>query len=129
VFVTDPEPLGIWHMDTDRPRISNAADWRYSLAWIEANRGLVTPRAYGSFLMIWVSSTAARGRCWKALWLLPREAFANGKPRSVDFLAHFLIWFVPRKIRSRTSVFLDAIKRRTARKPDAPNRPSPKTIA
>jgi hypothetical protein len=129
MFVADPEPLAIWHIETNRPRISNTSDWRYSLGWIEANRGLVTPRAYASFLMIWASSTAARGKSWKAFWLLPWEAFANGKPRPVDFLAHFLIWLVPRKIRSKISVFLDAIQRKTARKPVAPNRPSPKTIA
>jgi glycosyltransferase involved in cell wall biosynthesis len=129
VFVADPEPLGIWHMDTNRPRISNTSDWRYSLGWIEANRGLVTPRAYASFLMIWASSTAARGKDWKAFWLLPWKACAKGQPRAIDFLAHFLIWLVPRKIRSKVSVLLDAIQRKTARKPDAPNRPSPKTIA
>jgi len=129
VFVADPEPWAIWHIETNRPRISNTSDWRYSLGWIEANRGLVTPRAYASFLMIWASSTAARGKSWKAFWLLPWEAFVNGKPRPVDFLAHFLIWLVPRKIRSKISVFLDAIQRKTARKPVAPNRPSPKTIA
>jgi glycosyltransferase involved in cell wall biosynthesis len=129
VVVADPEPLGIWHMDTNRPRISNTSDWRYSLGWIEANRGLVTPRAYASFLMIWASSTAARGKDWKAFWLLPWKACAKGQPRAIDFLAHFLIWLVPRKIRSKVSVLLDAIQRKTARKPDAPNRPSPKTIA
>src|ERR1035438_10409615 len=69
VFVADPEPLAIWHIETNRPRISNTSDWRYSLRWIEANRGLVTPRAYASFLMIWASSTAARGKSWKAFWL------------------------------------------------------------
>ena len=129
VFVAYPEPLYIWHMDTNRPRISNTSDWRYSLDWIEANRGLVTPRAYASFLMIWVSSTAAWGRCWRAFWLLPWKACAKGQPRAVDFLAHFLIWFVPRRIRSRLSVFLDSIRRKTARKPDAPNRSSPTRIA
>jgi len=129
VFVDDPEPLAIWHVDTDRARISNTADWRYSLRWIKENRGRVTPHAFASFVMIWASSTAARGKGWKAFWLLPCEAFAMGQPRAVDFLAHFLIWFAPRKLRSRISVFLDAIRRKPARKPDAPNRPSPKTIA
>jgi len=129
VFVADPEPLAIWHIEANRARISNTADWRYSLSWIKENRGLVTPRAYASFVMIWASSTAARGRCWRAFWLLPCEAFANGQPRFIDFLAHLLIWFAPRKLRCSISVFLDAIQRKTARKPVAPNRPSPKTIA
>ena len=129
LFVADPEPLALWHIEANRPRISNTSDWRYSLGWIEENCGLVTPRAYASFLMVWASSAAARGRDWKAFWLLPWKAFRNGQPRAIDFLAHFLIWMVPRKLRSRISVFLDAIRRKPARKPGAPNRPSPKAIA
>jgi len=127
VFVPDPKPLAVWHIETDRPRISNTADWRYSLGWIEANRRLVTPRAYASFLLIWASSTAARGTGWKAFWMLPWEAFANGKPRFIDFLAHFLIWSIPRKIRSSISVFLDTRRRKRSWRPDTPNPASPKT--
>lgn len=129
LFVADPRPLAIWHIEANRPRISNTADWRYSLGWIKESRGLVTPRAYASFLMIWASSTAARGRCWKAFWVLPWQACTKGRPRAIDFAAHFLIWMVPRKLRSRISVFLDAMKRTPARRPDAPKRPGPKTIA
>ena len=105
-FVPDPAPLAIWHIETSRPRISNSADWEYSLDWIRCSRALVTPRAYASFVLIWVSSTAARGRRWKAFWSLPREAFALGKPRPVDLVAHLLIWLVPRRIRSAISIFL-----------------------
>jgi glycosyltransferase involved in cell wall biosynthesis len=129
MFVPDPEPLVVWHVETNRPRISNTADWRYSLGWIQENRALVTPRAFASFLLIWASSTAARGKGWKAFWILPSEALAKGKPRAVDFVAHFLIWLVPRKIRSSISVFLDTKRTKPAWKPDLPNRPSSKTIA
>jgi glycosyltransferase involved in cell wall biosynthesis len=129
LFVSDPEPLVIWHIETNRPRISNTADWRYSLGWMQENRRLVTPGAYASFLLIWASSTAARGRGWKAFWILPWEALRKGKPRFVDFLAHFLIWLVPRKIRSSVSVFLDAKRTKSAWKPGARNRRSSKTIA
>jgi len=115
LFVSDPEPLVIWHIDTNRDRISNTADWRYSLGWIEENRRLVTPRAYASFLLIWASSTAARGRGWKAFWTLPWQAFRKGKPRFIDFMAHFLIWLVPPKIRSRVSVLVEAKRTKSAR--------------
>jgi glycosyltransferase involved in cell wall biosynthesis len=124
VFVPDREPLAIWHIEGNRPRISNTADWQYSLGWMKANRGMVTPRAYASFLMIWASSTAARGRHWRAFWMLPWEAFANGRPRSIDFLAHFLIWLVPPKVRSKISVSLDTIRRKP--RADAGNARSPK---
>ncbi len=60
LFVSDPEPLVIWNIETNRPRISNTGDWRYSLGWMQENRRLVTPVAYASFLLIWASSTAAR---------------------------------------------------------------------
>jgi glycosyltransferase involved in cell wall biosynthesis len=107
LFVSHPEPLAIWNMDTNRARISNTADLRYSLCWIEENRGLVTPRAYASFVLIWASSTAARGRGWKAFWMLPWKALRRGQPRAMDFLAHLLIWLVPRNFRSRISVLLN----------------------
>ncbi len=119
-FVPDTEPLAIWHIESHRARISNTADWRYSLGWIEDNRGLVTPRAYASFVCIWASSTAARGRCWKAFWILPWEAFAHGKPRVIDLLAHLVIWLVPQKVRGRLSLLLDASRRRSDKAHRAP---------
>jgi hypothetical protein len=129
VFVLDLEPLGICHMDADRPRISNTADWRYSLDWIEAHRGLVTRRAYASFVLTSASSTAARGSHWRAFWLLPWVAFANGKPRFIDLLAHLAIWLVPVKLRSRLSVLLDTRRRAVARRTAALGPAGPGTIA
>ncbi len=105
-FVPESDPLAVWHIETNRPRISNTADWRYSLDWIRRNRAMVTPRAYASFVLIWASSTAARGRHWKAFWILPREAFALGNPRTADLLAHLIIWLVPSNVRNAVSVFL-----------------------
>ena len=106
IFIPDPEPLGIWYLDTNRPRTSNTSDWRYSVEWIRRNRALVTANAYAAFLLTWASSTAAQGRRWKAFWILPREAFSQGRPRPVDLLAHLTIWLVPRSVRSSVSVFL-----------------------
>jgi glycosyltransferase involved in cell wall biosynthesis len=111
VFPPSAEPLAVWHMETNRPRISNTADWRYTLDWIEARRHLATPRARASFVLTSTSSTAARGGHWKAFWLLPWAAFAHGRPRPIDLLAHLSIWLVPAKMRSRLSVFLDSRRR------------------
>jgi len=118
VFVPETKPLVVWHMETNRPRIGNTDDWRYSLGWIRARRHLTTPRAYASFVLTSTSSTAARGRHWKAFWLLPWEAFAHGKPRPIDLLAHLTIWLVSPKLRVRVSAFLDGNRRRGAA-PDA----------
>jgi glycosyltransferase involved in cell wall biosynthesis len=118
MFVSQIEPQAVWHIETNRARISNTSDWRYSLGWIEENRALVTARAYASFLLIWVSSTAARGRGWHAFWLLPWRALQKGEPRAVDFLAHLMIWLVPRSIRNRIAVFLDQRKKSLEHSPN-----------
>jgi glycosyltransferase involved in cell wall biosynthesis len=106
-FVSSPAPLVIWHIEDNRRRISNTTDWRFSLSWIQTNRHLVTPRAYASFLMTWASLTAARGRDWKAFWLLPREASRHGKPKIIDLLAHLVIWLIPPAVRRRVAVFFE----------------------
>jgi len=128
VFAPDPDPLAIWHIESGRARISNTADWRYSLSWIEANRALVTPRGFASFLLIWVSATAARGRRWMAFWMLPWAAFTKGRPRAIDFLAHALIWFVPQRTRNRLSVLLEKMRRPASAQRNAPHRIRPKTF-
>jgi glycosyltransferase involved in cell wall biosynthesis len=109
-FVSTSNPLLIWNMENDRNRISNTTDWYFSLSWIQANRHLVTPRAYASFLMIWTSLSAANGRSWKAFWLLPWKAYREGKPRIIDFIAHLVIWLLPAKIRRVITVISDRRK-------------------
>jgi glycosyltransferase involved in cell wall biosynthesis len=105
-FVPEQEPLGIWNMDIDRPRISNTSQWRFSLDWIRKNRHLVTPRAYAAFVLIWASSTAARGRDWRGFWSLTWDAFRSGQPTLIQVVAHMLIWLVPSKLRGRAAVFM-----------------------
>jgi len=106
-FVPTSEPLVIWHIEENRKRISNTTDWHYSLSWIQANRHLVTSRAYASFLMTWASLPAARGRDWKAFWSLPWEACHHGKLKMIDALAHLVIWLIPSGVRCRIAVFLE----------------------
>jgi glycosyltransferase involved in cell wall biosynthesis len=106
-FVPTSDPLLIWNMENDRNRISNTADWHFSLSWIQANRDFVTPHAYASFLMIWTSLSAAKRRNWMAFWLLPWKAYQEGKPKIIDFIAHLVIWLLPEKIRRSITVFSD----------------------
>lgn len=115
-FVHRSEPLAIWNIEEGRRRISNVIDWRYSLSWAQANKHLLTPRAYTSFIMIEVSSTAARMRDWKAFWLLPWSAYRNRRPRAVDIFAHLAIWLIPQKMRRRIAIFLDRKSRLSGRK-------------
>jgi len=119
-FIPDPEPLVVWHMDSDPGRIGNSGDWRWSLNWIRANRDLVTRRAYAGYLLTSVSMTAARSRQWRVFWQLLWEAFREGKPRSAELGAHVLIWAVPKPTRDR---LLISLARRRAGSPDvAPHR-------
>ena len=49
-LVRHPDPLVVWHVETNRARITNRRDWRYSLAWASENRTLFTRRGYAAFL-------------------------------------------------------------------------------
>jgi len=109
-FVSTSAPLLIWYMEGDRNRISNTTDWHFSLSWIQTNRHFVTPHAYASFLMIWTSLSAAKGRNWMAFWLLPWKAYREGKPKIIDFIAHLAIWLLPAKMRRLIAVFSDGRK-------------------
>jgi len=102
-FVPTSEPLAIWHMRGYRNRMINRIGWTHldSLSWIQANRHLVTPRAYASFVMTWVGSDAARDGDWKAFSLLLREAYRHGKPTLVSTLLYLVIWVVPWEIRRK----------------------------
>src|SRR5688572_15128573 len=50
------EPLVVWYADENRPRISDDAPIRASLAWLRGVRPLVTKRAYAALAMTQVSS-------------------------------------------------------------------------
>ena len=98
-----PVPLVILHNEITRSRLSNSPDWRYSLAWIQSNVDLVTPNAYRSFIMTWLSSDAARQGDWKAFYFLIREALKHGKPSLIDTIIYFGNWVIPRSLRSRAA--------------------------
>jgi glycosyltransferase involved in cell wall biosynthesis len=100
-FVSTLAPLVVWNNEENRRRVSNTADWSWSLSWAQTNRSLFTPRAYASFVLTLVSLTAARGRDWKAFYLLISEAHRRGKLSLNDLLAHLIIWLIPQKVRRR----------------------------
>jgi hypothetical protein len=67
-FVPTHEPLVIWHREETHNSISRRTDWRYSLAWINNIKHLVTPKAHASFLLTWLSANAVREGDWKAFF-------------------------------------------------------------
>jgi len=100
-FVGKMVPLAIYSIDETRPRMTNASDWRHSLAWAEANRQTLTDRAYASFLLTATSQTARRAGHWRAFVELAVLACRHGRPAPIDFFAHLLIWVIPVRLRRR----------------------------
>jgi glycosyltransferase involved in cell wall biosynthesis len=113
-FAASPKPLAVWHAEENRRRISTRSKWRNSITWVQANRGLVTPRAYAGFLLTWVSSAAARERDWRGFGWLLKEAIRNGRPNGYEIAAHFVIWLVPRKLRQQLTQLLQNLRRSKA---------------
>ena len=91
-----PAPLNIWNIDAGRPHESLRHQWQNSVSWIRDNRALVSPEAYASFLLTWVSLEAARQRAglrdFTELW---REAVRFGKPSALDLAVHLAHWAIP----------------------------------
>ncbi len=90
-----PEPLSIWYLGGQGPSLSRSSDWQYSFNWIQAQRDLVTPRAYSSFILAEVSSRAAIARDWKAFLPLLWEAIRFGNPKPMDLALCLGMWLIP----------------------------------
>jgi glycosyltransferase involved in cell wall biosynthesis len=103
-FVPLREPLVIWHREETHNSMSRRTDWRYSLTWINENKHMVTPKAYASFLLTWLSANAVREGDWKAFSLLLREAFQYGSPTALDVGLYFGIWLIPQRTRDRIRI-------------------------
>ena len=100
VFADAAEPLSVWRID-DRPRISLEGDWREDVAWMHARRHLVTPRAYGGFMLTLPSIRAARARDRRAFSRLVREAFRGGRPGWAELAFHVGNFALPPGLRRR----------------------------
>lgn len=99
-FAKSREPLAIWHLE-NHPRLSTTRAWQLSLGWAQTHQHLLTPRAYGSFLMTWANSSAALARDWKGFFQLAWEAHRRGKPSFVDWMAALSVWLLPPDARYR----------------------------
>jgi len=95
------EPLAIWNLEKSRGSVSRSHDWRGSLDWIRDRRNLVTGRAYAGFIATQIASQAARQKQWKAFFPLLTEMLHLGKPKAIDILLLFGMWFVPSSLRER----------------------------
>ncbi|MEM7769121.1 MAG: glycosyltransferase family 2 protein [Cyanobacteria bacterium P01_A01_bin.37] len=103
-----PEVTAIWHSHTElgRQRLGQVKNWKYSLEWIQSARLFVTPRAYASFVLIYVGSQAAGQLDWGAFGFLLKEALREGNPRIIDFIHYSVLWLFPEQVRKSLKAML-----------------------
>lgn len=95
-YVVIPNPLVIYNVDEAGPSISRTnIDWRYSFAWAQEHRELMTKRAYISFMMSSVSRLARQQSAFGAMPKLLWEALRTGRPRWLDFALFAAVWSAP----------------------------------
>ncbi len=93
------EPLAIWYRPVGLSTKSKNTKLDYSLSWIRSMKHMVTPKAYGGFIMSHVGSKAALGKKWRLFWPLLSEAFTQGPPGILDIFLYLLMWIFPRDFR------------------------------
>jgi glycosyltransferase involved in cell wall biosynthesis len=108
-----PEVTAIWHshVEVGRQRLGQIKNWKYSLEWIQSARPFVTPRAYASYVLIYVGSQASGQLDWGAFVFLLREAMANGSPRFIDFIHYLFLWLFPEQLRKTLKALVSSSKK------------------
>jgi glycosyltransferase involved in cell wall biosynthesis len=87
-FVPSSEPLAVWNIERDRPRITNTKDWEFSLDYARRNRQLFTRRSYAAFVLHVVSHTAGTQRAWRGWFPILLESLRHGRPAALDLFSH-----------------------------------------
>jgi glycosyltransferase involved in cell wall biosynthesis len=93
--------LAIHNIEEARATVSSKANWRYSLAWVQRDRYLFTPRALSAFVLYQVACEASEQGDWRAFSLLLLEALRYGKNTPRGYAIFLAIWFMPRHRRRR----------------------------
>jgi glycosyltransferase involved in cell wall biosynthesis len=89
-----PEPLVHLYLEEGRESITARPDWRFSLEWLRANRGRMTPRAYAGFISTQLAPEASQQGAWAAAPKLLLEMFRFGKPGYMDIAIFAAMWFM-----------------------------------
>ncbi len=100
ILFASTAPLVVWHIEDGRARVTNNDDWRWALSWVRERRHIVTPRAYGAFVLTVASGCASRQRDWSAFFPLLREAYGYGRPNTVELVSHLANFAIPRRVQS-----------------------------
>lgn len=86
------EPLVVWVLGAHE-RISGHADWRHALEFARSRRGLLSARAFSSFLLSQVARQAREQHAPHAQPLILWNALSDGAPTPAD-----LLWFGARAL-------------------------------
>ncbi|MEB3212351.1 MAG: glycosyltransferase family 2 protein [Leptolyngbyaceae bacterium] len=103
-----PEVTTIWHSHTGagKQRLGKIKDWKNSLEWIQSARPFITPRAYSSYVLVYIGAEASGQLDWEAFALLIKEAIKSGKPRAIDFIHYMFLWTFPESLRRNIKALL-----------------------
>lgn len=93
--------LATWNIEGKTNSISKMDQWQASFDWIISMKRLVTPRAYASFLMVFVSAIAAREGDSSAFFKILAEARKNGHPQPIEYLLMAAMWLLPQGTRRK----------------------------
>jgi hypothetical protein len=96
-----PDLLAIYHMEEGAVRVSNNAEWRFSLEWAQQRNHLLTPKAYSFFLATECVTRAKRVDAGvKVYFSLFREFFFHGSPRWRSLILFLGFALVPVELRN-----------------------------
>lgn len=104
-----PKPLTLWRVEDTRSSISRSVDWRFSLQWIREVRGLISRRAFSSFVAVqcvWRARKAHAGISGRLSIL--RAFLFEGRPQLRSSLHYLLFGVVPERLRRRLRDALQA---------------------
>jgi hypothetical protein len=93
--------LAIHNIEEERVTVSGKSNWQYSLAWVQRDRHLFTPRALSGFVLYQIASEASDQGQWRAFPRLLGEALRHGSSTPRAYAIFLAIWLMPRRRRRR----------------------------
>ena len=101
-----PDVLAIIHTEQGRASLGTVFSWRSALEWLDANRPLMSRRAYSGFCLVTIVTQAVRARDYSAIPVLLGRAWRHGSPTSVQLALFTTFWLTPPGLRQRLRAWL-----------------------
>jgi glycosyltransferase involved in cell wall biosynthesis len=94
------DPLTIYNMPENLPRLSEHDDWKYSLKWCRERRRFFTPRAFSFFVVTECLTRARQANAdHKSIWTLLTAFWAEGQPTFRSSLMALGYLLISRRLR------------------------------